>query len=1008
MATFSLASPPQASAITRSVTLHTHTIPYAEIIWQEALDRIEQRRTNLAEPDADNAQRERLLEARALAGTDSPKAAQMLERFVRDYPDSPAADPVRLLIGDCRFYDKDYTGAMQAYSAVDPAHASLSQTETERYRYRLAVSRLRCGLADEETDRLLRLLSGSPDYALEARYYRAYYDYLRRDYNRAYDGFEYVARQLQDNDADSEGMYPAYYMTQIDYIRGKYADVIRHGKTLLRRVPVSELDPEMRRTVGLACFKTGDHATARGLLEDYIAGAANAGFSPATDAVYALAVCEYEQGDTDMAERRFTGLTDLHDMIGQGAWYYLGEIAMSEHRYDEAVMAFRKAARTGFDDATAEDAAYNCIAAITHGGRSPFSSPTAMYEEFLQAWPASRHSDSVRKGLYQAYALSQDYDSALATLSRISHPDASVMAERQKLLYAKGTRLQRAGRASEAVASLREAASSGSDRTLAADASLRLGEALYDTGDYPGSVNALTNALRGSLHASSVTAARYQRGYSLLRSSRYADAASDFEAVSRDLRAPARMAADARLRLADCQYYAGDLAASARSYREARAEDGDSDGYTTLRLALLAGLEGDHASETAMLREFLRDYPESPSRAEAMLKLGNSLLAQGKTDEALSTYTTLATRQPESAYAREAALKGARLTSERKGVTAGAEAYKQIIRQWPTSEEASAANDTLRDLYASQGELEEYVAFLNAIPGAPRIAPDQMEEISFRTAERAYVADPSDIELLETFAARYPNAANLAPALLDIATSKADRGDGVGALTALDRLLSDRPDSPEAIDALLLKGQICEHQSTPDREGAYDSYARLLRLGGADFEADALTGMMRNAPDASTRRALAARVKEMRGVNGATLDQARLYEAVADLGGKNSKTAETTLQRLAANPDSEAGAQAAVELGRYYLEAGRTADATTLLEDFTSSGTPQAYWLANGFLLLADALEADGKTWLAKEYVVSLRDNYPGNEPDITEGIARRLRSYSNENTATRKSRKKR
>ena len=57
-----------------------------------------------------------------------------------------------------------------------------------------------------------------------------------------------------------------------------------------------------------------------------------------------------------------------------------------------------------YDGDTAERAAYNCIAAVTHGGRSPFQSTNAMYEDFLDEWPESRYADNVRRGLYQAYA----------------------------------------------------------------------------------------------------------------------------------------------------------------------------------------------------------------------------------------------------------------------------------------------------------------------------------------------------------------------------------------------------------------------------------------------------------------------------------------------------------------------------------------------------------------------------------------------------------------------------
>ncbi len=56
-----------------------------------------------------------------------------------------------------------------------------------------------------------------------------------------------------------------------------------------------------------------------------------------------------------------------------------------------------------------------------------------------------------------------------------------------------------------------------------------------------------------------------------------------------------------------------------------------------------------------------------------------------------------------------------------------------------------------------------------------------------------------------------------------------------------------------------------------------------------------------------------------------------------------------------------------------------------------------AYWLARGFITLAHAYHADGNDYLAIEYLKSLRDNYPGEETDISEAIESGIKEYSNQ-----------
>ena len=52
--------------------------------------------------------------------------------------------------------------------------------------------------------------------------------------------------------------------------------------------------------------------------------------------------------------------------------------------------------------------------------------------------------------------------------------------------------------------------------------------------------------------------------------------------------------------------------------------------------------------------------------------------------------------------------------------------------------------------------------------------------------------------------------------------------------------------------------------------------------------------------------------------------------------------------------------------------------------------TPHAYWLARSFVLLADLYEVQGKTMEAKQYLLSLQNNYSGDD-DIADMISTRL-----------------
>ena len=57
---------------------------------------------------------------------------------------------------------------------------------------------------------------------------------------------------------------------------------------------------------------------------------------------------------------------------------------------------------------------------------------------------------------------------------------------------------------------------------------------------------------------------------------------------------------------------------------------------------------------------------------------------------------------------------------------------------------------------------------------------------------------------------------------------------------------------------------------------------------------------------------------------------------------------------------------------------------------FIDQNTPHQYWLAKSFILLSDIYMKQGKMFEAKQYLLSVRENYNGND-DIASEIKLRL-----------------
>lgn len=923
----------------------------------------------------------------------------LLAEFTARYPSAPTALEATLALGDWNLFGGRYADALDIYDSIDSGRLNAAQRPL--YTFRKAFCLIRCG-EFESARSLLRSIRYDSGYKTAAEFYIAYIDYAQGDYRSAYDGFSAVARMPKSmrvaDDYHRSGAYmptgldAEYYLVQIAYRNGDYRQVTADGRSLLAERGPEELRPETEKVVGLSYFKLDDYSQARRYLTDYFRDTPGA---PSDDAVYAMGVIEYAEGDYERAGSLFSSISGLRSDLGQSAMLYLGQIAARDGDDNAAAIAFEKAAGMDFDHNVGESALYNYVAARTRGGSIPFSSSISLLERFLQLYPDSEFAPVVEEHMATAYYNEKDYAKALQSIERIKNPGKRVLAAKQKVTYELGIESLSNNRPAEAQHYLETAVSlSQYNRDLALQAQLWLGDALYAQRKWKQAENAYKKFIDGTGRDSNHTLALYNLAYALYMQDSFKQAAQRFkQAADASPALPDRLAADARMRLADCQYYTGDYRSAMNGYAEASKRGGEEADYAAYRHAVMRGLGGDIKGKITELNAMASRFPSSRWIPAAILEKGMTYNGLGQTADATKAFEELTSRYPSSPYARKGMLNLAMAYNKASQTGKATETYREVIRNWPSSEEASVANEDLQRHYASTGELDEYSDFLSEIPDAPRLGDDEKERLTFEAAETAFARDEKASRKLEEYADRYPNGRYLAQALLDLAESYDAQGSDRKALGALERLLSRRGDSPQAPEALAMRAEILEREPA-SRNEALQAWKELERRADNDFLPDAYAGIMRTTSSEQERMKYARLALQSGGLSADMADEAYYYEAVSmrDSGDRNG--AEKVFRRLAANPKSLSGAKAAVALGQMQLDSRQLKQAEKTLTEFTDAGTPHQYWLARGFIALADTYHAMGKDYLAKEYVTSLRDNYPGDELDIHDMISKRLKSW--------------
>ena len=118
------------------------------------------------------------------------------------------------------------------------------------------------------------------------------------------------------------------------------------------------------------------------------------------------------------------------------------------------------------------------------------------------------------------------------------------------------------------------------------------------------------------------------------------------------------------------------------------------------------------------------------------------------------------------------------------------------------------------------------------------------------------------------------------------------------------------------------------------------------------------------------------------------------YRAKAYKNQKADKKALDDLREMDHDTRNSYGAEAKYQVAQALYDAQEYAAAEKELLNYIEQSTPHAYWLARSFVLLSDVYVAMGKDLDARQYLLSLQQNYQGND-DIESMIEDRLKKLN-------------
>src|SRR5574344_454824 len=916
-----------------------------------------------------------------------------LQNFLKEYPYSSMRNRVTFMIGRSYYEEGKYEETVKWYAQTDGNQ--LNNKESTEYSFTKGYALLSLERYEEARVIFAKLSANvGSTYELDARYYYAYCDFCLKNYDAALEEFFTMGQK---------GKYAeraSYYVLQIYDQRKEYDKAVEYGKILIQKFPTSSSNSEAYRILGEASFRDGSYAEAVDYLKKYERNVKKV----QRTTMYMLGVSYYEIANYINAITYLSKVTTENDSLAQNAYLYIGNSYIKINDVKNAKMAYQSASLGDFDKEVKEVASFNYALSAYQAG-AQFGETIALFEKFIDNYPKSKYLDEIYTHMANAYMTEKNYAAAYASIKKIKTTNPRIKMAKENALFQLGVAEFTNANYNVALDYFTLAVKEFTPESYSSQSLLWRGETYYRLGDNAKCRQDLTAFLdsKQTKQSDDMLKAYYTIAYSFFGSDQYMPALEWFLKCldTKDI-ASNSLYSDILNRTADCYFHERELDVARQYYAKVPQTMLAAAEYATFQGAFILGLQKKYADKITELGNLVKANPESDYADDALYEIGRAYVLQEQNDSAITTYEKVLANYPKTAVARKAALEIGMLYSNMTQSNKAMTAYKKVVELYPNSEEAKTAIESLQTLYVENNDIEGYLAYVKEIAGvAVAVLPETQEDsLSFVAAERLFVKThyKEAATAFNSYLTKYCKAQtiNCISAIYYLAESYYQIDEKGKALNEFEKL-TQLEGNAYFIESLVRASELA--YDAKQISDALQYFVKLYEIAdNTNIKNDARFGMMRCyylQKDNKKVIEIAGNILKDNNITDAgIIREARYCRAKAYLATGEETSAVEDLKKLSTDLRHEMGAEAKYLYADYLYQTGKYTSAQTEIFDLIQKNTPHQYWLARGFVLLADTYIAQDDDFQAKQYLLSLQENYKAKD-DVANMVEQRLKAIA-------------
>lgn len=917
------------------------------------------------------------------------RAFLLLENYVEEYPNSPYLSRANFMLGRLRYEEKKYKYALRYYQNVD--EKELGESECREYKFTKAYCLLEMKKYDEAKSIFKALSNEKNEFSQTALYYYSYIEYLQKNNDVALQGF--LALEQLDEYAD---VVP-YYIVQIYYDDCQYEKALEHGRIVLDKNPNNPNNSEIYKIMGECAYRGEKYSEAVNYLKKHESIAKKI----QRNASYMLGVSYFKTEDYKSAEAYLTKVTSQTDSIAQNAYLYLGYSYLKLNQKSKAKLAFESASKMDFDVVIKEESLYN-YAIASYETAAAFGEALSALERFVNEFPQSKYIDTIYDHVVAVFLTNKNYASAYQSILKMKVLTPRMKEVKEYVLFQLGTQAFAKSDFKNAVKMFTASIEEATPKSFSSQAYLWRGESNYRIREYGEARADYQKFIEKSQKkdAKLLSDAYYGVAYTYFSEKKYKEALPWFEKFVKRTSPEVSNTAywDALNRLGDCNFYVRNFSVARTYYSKVIDNNAKGADYALFQNAFILGLQKKYADKIALLEKMLNTMPNSDYCSNALYEIGRSYVMLEKNEKAITVYDDVLKKYPKSPLARKAALEIGMLYFNMANYDQAKMAYRNVIERYKGSDEARMAFESLESLHVETNDVQAFLDYCKTLgKNYVAVMPDKRSDsLSFVAAERIYIKGDykEAIPGLQQYLKQYcstENMGNCIAARYYLADSYYQTQQYGAALNEYEALV--QLDGNKYMEQALIRAAEITYN-----EQKYDSslkYFKQLQLAASNAENRnmARLGVLRCSfllKEHETTLSVANEILKTDLADSELERESRYNRAKVLIALNRRDEAQPDLELLSKDLLQETGAEAKYLYAEYFYLQGDYKKSEEEIFDFISKNTPYQYWLAKGFVLLSDIYVAQEDDFQAKQYLISLRDNYTAQD-SIQDLIKERL-----------------